>query len=87
MCYECRRALAPTGEPVRTTPPCTVALEWGAAAGWHSQHVKATHRERHRASRHFGFGRYSAHQAFGLILPSTTLHESGGSQCRQLSHC
>jgi len=41
----------------------------------------------HRADCHLGFGRYTAHQPFGLILPSTTLHASGGSHCRQLSHC
>jgi hypothetical protein len=41
----------------------------------------------HRADCHLGFGRYTAHQPFGLILPSTILHASGGSHCRQLSHC
>src|SRR5260370_5652179 len=37
-------------------------------------------------ARHFGFGAYSAHHPLGSILPSTTLHESGGAQSRHLSH-
>ena len=41
---------------------------------------------RDRARRHFGFGAYSAHHPFGSILPSTTLHESGGAHGTHLSH-
>src|SRR5262249_1578401 len=41
---------------------------------------------RDRARRHFGFGAYTKHHPFGLILPSTTLHEFGGAHCRHPSH-
>jgi hypothetical protein len=36
---------------------------------------------------YLGFGAKSRHHPFGLIFPSTSLQESGGTKCRHRSHC